>query len=128
MTGDRRDRCAMAIMAKAPRVGGAKTRLMPAVSAADAARLSACFIRDAAENIASAARQAAIDGYIAYSPIEAEAEFTALLAEGTRLLPSRRLGLGPSLHDAIEDLLALGFASVCLINSDSPTLPTSILV
>ena len=82
----------MAIMAKAPRVGDAKTRLVPPLSAEEAAALSACFIRDAAENIAAAAQQAAIDGYIAYSPPDAEAEFAPLLAEGTRLLPSRRAG------------------------------------
>src|SRR5215472_11069074 len=117
----------MAIMAKAPRVGDAKTRLMPALSAVQAARLSACFIRDAAENIAAAGGEVAIDGYIAHTPADAAAEFAPLLADGTRLLPSRRPGLGLSLRDAIEDLLAVGFGSVCLINSDSPNLPAAIL-
>ncbi len=120
--------CAVAIMAKAPRVGEAKTRLVPALSAVEAACLSACFIRDAAENIAAAAQQAAIEGYIAYLPIGSEAEFASLLAEGTRLLPSRRNGLGASLYDAAEDLLAAGYGAVCLINSDSPTLPTSLIL
>lgn len=115
-------------MAKAPRIGHAKTRLVPPLSAADAAALSACFIRDAAENIAAAARHAAIDGYIAFAPPDAEAEFRALLAPGTQLLPSRRPGLGASLYDAATDLLAAGYGSVCLVNSDSPNLPTSILV
>jgi rSAM/selenodomain-associated transferase 1 len=115
-------------MAKAPRVGEAKTRLMPALSAEEAAALSACFIRDAVENIAAAAQRVAIEGYIAYLPAGAEAEFAALLTAGTRLLPSRRIGLGASLYDAAEDLLAAGYGSVCLINSDSPTLPTSLIL
>ena len=115
-------------MAKAPRVGDAKTRLVPALSLEEAAALSACFIRDAAENITAAARQAAIEGYIAYAPKGAEAEFRPLLAQETRLLPSRRAGLGASLYDAAADLLADGYGSVCLLNSDSPTLPTSVLV
>ncbi|HWD57593.1 MAG TPA: TIGR04282 family arsenosugar biosynthesis glycosyltransferase [Stellaceae bacterium] len=115
-------------MAKAPRVGHAKTRLVPPLSAEDAAALSACFIRDAAENIAAAAQQAAIEGYIAFAPPDAEAEFRPLLPPETRLLPSRRPGLGASLYDAAADLLGAGYGSVCLINSDSPTLPTSILV
>jgi rSAM/selenodomain-associated transferase 1 len=118
----------MAIMAKAPRVGHAKTRLVPPLTAEDAASLSACFIRDAAENIATAAQHAAIDGYIAFAPPDAEVEFRPLLAQHMRLLPSRRPGLGASLYDAAADLLAAGYSSVCLINSDSPTLPTSILV
>ena len=120
--------CAIAVMAKAPRIGAAKTRLVPPLSAAEAAGLSACFIRDATENIAAAAQQAAIESYIAYSPPGAAAEFPPLLAEGTRLLQSRRVGLGASLYDATEDLLAAGYGSACLVNSDSPTLPTSLLV
>lgn len=115
-------------MAKAPRVGHAKTRLVPPMTAEDAAALSACFIRDAAENIATAAQQGAIDGYIAFAPPDSGDEFLPLLSPQTRLLPSRRTGLGASLYDAAADLLAAGYGSVCLINSDSPTLPTSILV
>jgi rSAM/selenodomain-associated transferase 1 len=115
-------------MAKAPRVGEAKTRLVPAWTPEQAAGLSACFIRDAVENIAAAAPHAAIDGYIAHSPAGAAAEFAPLLVDGIRLLPSRRGGLGASLHDAAADLLATGYGAVCLINSDSPTLPSSLLV
>src|SRR5262249_27561019 len=104
------------------------TRLVPPLTAEEAAALSACFIRDAAENIAAAAAQAAIDGYVAFAPADAEAEFSQLLAQGTRLLPSRRPGLGASLYDAAADLLNAGYGAVCLVNSDSPTLPTAVLV
>lgn len=128
MTADRSVICAIAVIAKAPRIGAAKTRLVPPLSAAEAAELSACFIRDATENIAAAAQRAAIEGYIAYSPPEAEAEFVPLLATGTRLLASRRAGLAASLHDAATDLLGAGYGSVCLVNSDSPTLPTEIII
>lgn len=120
--------CAIAVMAKAPRVGEAKTRLVPPLSAREAAGLSSCFIRDATENIAAAAQHAAIEGYIAHSPPGAEAEFAALAPAGTGLLPSRRGGLGASLCDAAEDLLSAGYGAACLINSDSPTLPTARLV
>ena len=124
----RAEYCAIAVMAKAPRIGAAKTRLVPPLSAAEAAALSACFIRDAVENIAAAAQQVAIEGYIAFSPLGAETEFARLLADGTRLLASRHSGLAASLYDAVEDLLAMGYGSACLVNSDSPTLPTSLLV
>jgi hypothetical protein len=128
LSAARAEYCAIAVMAKAPRIGDAKTRLVPPLSAAEAAGLSACFIRDAAENIAAAAQQSSIDGYIAYSPPDAAAEFGPLLAQGTRLLPSRRIGLGASLCDAAEDLLSAGYGSACLVNSDSPTLPASVLI
>ena len=120
--------CAIAVMAKAPRTGDAKTRLVPPLSASQAAALSACFIRDATENIAAAAQHAPIDGYIAYSPADAAAEFTSLVADRTKLLPSRHPGLAASLRDAANDLLNAGYGAVCLINSDSPTLPTARLV
>jgi rSAM/selenodomain-associated transferase 1 len=128
LSAKRRSRCAIAIMAKAPRVGAAKTRLVPPLSAAEAVALSGCFIRDAAVNVETAARQAAIDGYIAFAPADAEAEFRPLLAQDTRLLPSRRPGLDASLFDAVTDLTGAGYGAVCLLNSDSPTLPTDILV
>ncbi len=121
-------RCAIAIMAKAPRLGEVKTRLVPPLSEADAALLSGCFIRDIAGNILAAARAAPIDGYVAYSPAGSEDLFLPLLPERIGLLPPRRIGLGHSLVDAAEDLLAAGYGSVCLVNADSPNLPTGRLV
>jgi uncharacterized protein len=120
--------CALAMMAKAPRSGDAKTRLSPPLTEAEAAELSGCFIRDTADNFIAAARSAPIHGHVAYSPAESKPAFRAMLPEAIRLLPSRRAGLGYSLADAAADLLAAGYGSVCLVNSDSPTLPTSVLV
>jgi rSAM/selenodomain-associated transferase 1 len=127
-TASRPDRCAIAVMAKAPRRGEVKTRLVPPLSESDAAALSGCFIQDIAGNILAAARAAPIDGYVAYSPPGSEDLFAPLLPERIGLLPPRRIGLGHSLVDAAEDLLAAGYGSACLVNADSPTLPTSILL
>jgi uncharacterized protein len=126
--GARATRCAIAIMAKAPRLGDVKTRLVPPLSAEEATALSGAFIRDIAENIIAAAATAAIDGWLAYSPPGSEAEFTALLPAAIKLLRPRRSGLGASLGDAAEDLLGAGYGAVCLVNSDSPTLPTAVLI
>ena len=115
-------------MAKAPRQGEVKTRLVPPLSATEAAALSGAFIQDVAENISAAAQLASIEGYVAYSPPGTEETFKAIVPAGTRLLPPRRIGLGESLIDAAEDLLAAGHAAACLVNADSPTLPTAMLV
>ncbi|MGH7046739.1 MAG: TIGR04282 family arsenosugar biosynthesis glycosyltransferase [Stellaceae bacterium] len=120
-------RCAIAIMAKAPRPGAVKTRLVPPLSVVEAAVLSGCFIRDAAENILLAARATPIHGHIAYSPPGSERLFRDLLPPLIRLLPSPRAGLGLSLADAARELLVAGYGAVCLLNSDSPTLPNSVL-
>ncbi|MGH7113456.1 MAG: TIGR04282 family arsenosugar biosynthesis glycosyltransferase [Stellaceae bacterium] len=126
--GDLADFCAVAVMAKAPRIGEVKTRLTPPLSEPDAAQLSGCFIRDSAENVILAARSAPLHGHVAYAPPGSEAAFRDLLPDTIQLLPSRRVGLGHSLADAARELLAAGYGSVCLVNSDSPTLPTSVLI
>src|SRR5271155_2487898 len=70
--------CAIAVMAKAPRPGQVKTRLIPPLTAGSAAALSASFLRDITENIALAARDAAICGYVAYAPAGFERSFDGM--------------------------------------------------
>jgi uncharacterized protein len=128
MSGGRADRCAVAVMAKAPRLGEVKTRLVPPLSAAQASALSECFIRDVVGGICTASEAAPIDGYVAYAPAGSEAEFAPLLPARVQLLPPRRTGLGASLFDAAEDLLAAGYGAACLVNADSPNLPPALIV
>ena len=120
--------CAVAIMAKAPQLGEVKTRLVPPLSAAEATALSIAFIRDTAENILAAAGAAEIEGFVAYSPPGSAAAFAEVVPEAIQLLSPRRTGLGASLFDAASDLLGAGYGAVCLVNADSPNLPTSMLV
>jgi uncharacterized protein len=128
--------CAIAVMAKAPRPGQVKTRLVPPLSLSSASALSASFLRDITENIALAARDTAIHGYIAFAPAGAERLFDGMLAAGTRLILADGFeareqgveGFGRSLLHAARALFAAGHGSVCLLNSDSPTLPTRLLV
>jgi hypothetical protein len=124
---DRRMVCAIAVMAKAPRIGEVKTRLVPPLSPAEAADLSAHFLKDIAENILAASKLQPIHGYMAYSPAGSEALFRSLLPPAIELLAPRHSGLGASLYDAAEDLLAAGYGAACLVNADSPTLPTAVL-
>ncbi len=125
---DRAEICALAVMAKAPRRGEVKTRLVPPLRAEEAAQLSRCFLRDITDNFIAAGQIRPAQGYIAYSPPGSEAEFRDLVSPETLLLPPRRIGLGYSLLDATEDLIAAGYGGACLVNSDSPTLPTAVLV
>jgi rSAM/selenodomain-associated transferase 1 len=126
----------MAVMAKVPRSGAVKTRLVPPLTGAEAKSLSEAFLSDMTANIALASRTAPIAGYVAYAPAGAEAEFAGILAPGTGLvladgsgpMPAGVDGLGRCLLHATRALLATGAASVCLVNADSPTLPTSFLV
>ena len=131
----RSDLCAIAVMAKAPEPGRCKTRLSPPLTPDECAAISAAFLRDITENIALAAREAPIQGCIAYAPAELEGLFADRLAPGTELLladggpdmPAAVTGFGRCLLQAIRSLLAQGFGAACVLNSDSPTLPTALL-
>ncbi len=128
--------CAIAVMAKAPQPGRSKTRLMPRLSADQAAGLSAAFLRDITENIVAAARAQHIDGFIAYAPAGLEHLFDGHLAAGTGLvladgtppMPDDILGFGRCLLHAIDGLLKSGYSAAVVLNSDSPTLPTEYLI
>jgi rSAM/selenodomain-associated transferase 1 len=128
--------CAIAVMAKAPQPGRSKTRLMPALRPEQAAQLSAAFLRDVTENIVAAARDVPIAGYIAYAPAGLEHLFDGhlaantglVLADGSPDMPADVTGFGRCLLHAIKSLLAGKFGAACVLNSDSPNLPTEFLV
>ncbi|HEX5325473.1 MAG TPA: TIGR04282 family arsenosugar biosynthesis glycosyltransferase [Acetobacteraceae bacterium] len=131
-TVGRSETVAIAVMAKAPQAGRAKTRLVPPLDPAGAAALSAAFLRDITANIALAGRDAPVAGAIAYAPAGTEALLSEVLAPGTFLLladgsppmPPRVEGIGRSLLHAVRSLLADGYRGACVVNADSPTLPT----
>ena len=127
--------CAIAVMGKAPAAGRVKTRLVPPLTPAMAAELSACFLRDVTKNIALAGGEAPIKGYVAYAPAGSGPLFDGILADGTGLVladgaavsaPDVR-GFGCSLLHAAQALFARGHDAVCLLNADSPNLPTALL-
>jgi uncharacterized protein len=119
---------AFAVMVKAPRSGEVKTRLVPPLRAEEASLLSVCFVKDILANLLAASVSVPADCYAAYSPAGSETLFRDLLPQQIRLLPPRSIGLANSLPDAIEDLIAVGYEGACLVNADSPTLPTSLLI
>lgn len=122
--------CAIGIMAKVPRSGRVKTRLVPPLTHDQASALSGCFLQDVAAAVAAAAaggHQPRIQGVAAYLPLGEEQGFDDLLPGDFLLLPQRGAHLGERLFHATLDLLAAGFHSACLVNSDSPTLPPSLL-
>jgi len=120
--------CALGLMAKAPLAGEVKTRLVPPLTAPEAAELNMCFLRDMTANISAVSETAAASGLVVYTPAGAEAAFDRVLPAGFRLLVQRGANLGERLGNATDDLLQQGYGAVCLINSDSPTLPQSLLL
>ena len=137
--------CALAVMTKAPQAGRVKTRLVPPLTPEEAAELNKCFLRDTTAAISSAcSRRPAGDanksqfehdnaphseaatpacGIAVYTPVGAESAYNDILPPDFVLLPQRGDKFGERLYFAVEDLFKCGFESVCLIDSDSPTVP-----
>jgi hypothetical protein len=117
--------CGLAVMAKAPRAGRVKTRLSPTLTAEQAAGLNVCFLRDTLENLAGVASTGGLKaaGLVSYTPVGDEGLFEGVAPEGFALVAQREGDFGQRLLGAAEEILACGFGSVCLIDSDSPTVP-----
>jgi rSAM/selenodomain-associated transferase 1 len=117
--------CALGIMTKAPRAGHVKTRLVPPLTHDEAAALNICFLRDTATAISRAYGDNA-RGVAVYTPVGSEGAYIDILPRSFRLMPQRGDAFGERLALAAEDLFQIGFASVCLIDSDSPTVRAEI--
>src|SRR5262245_29096268 len=135
--------CALAVMTKAPEAGRVKTRLVPPLTPEDAAELNKCFLRDTASAISSVCRRrpmgdekkmagqthashgevATASAIAVYTPVGAESAYNDILPADFSLLPQRGDKFGERLYFAVEDLFKCGFDSVCLIDSDSLSIP-----
>jgi uncharacterized protein len=124
--------CGIAFMAKASAPGRAKTRLVPPLTFEEAAALNTAFLQDVAANVMLAARQAAphagIAGYAAFGPPGSEEFFHGVLPQAIGLIDAWLPNFGDCLLHAIREILARGHSSAVVLNSDSPTLPTALLI
>jgi uncharacterized protein len=122
---------ALALMTKAPRAGEVKTRLVPPLTSEEAAQLNRCFLQDTAASISVCCNglsapnpgRPIAHGIAVYTPVGAESDYADILPGDFGLLPQRGEDFGERLYFAAEDLFKSGFSAVCLIDSDSPTIP-----
>src|SRR6266550_1702159 len=121
-------RTAVAEIDKAAIAGRTKTRLVPPLTFEEAAQCNTAFLRDIADNILAASTEASIAGYIAFSPAHARPFFQENLPRKIGLIEACYPTLGECLDYTIAQLLERGHRSAVVLNSDSPTLPTSLLV
>jgi uncharacterized protein len=116
-------RRALAIVGKAPRPGEVKTRLVPPLSAEDAAALASAFLLDTV----ALGLSLEWDGVVVVHPAEDGEALRELLPSTVELRAQREPGLAVALREAFETCFAAGFERVVLVDSDSPTLPPTIL-
>ena len=117
-------RQALAVAAKAPQPGTVKTRLHTLLSEQDATDLHRCFLRD---TIALMESVPDTDVFISYTPRGSEHLFEGITSNGHRLIPQRGPSFGDRLFNTLDDLLKMGYESVAIMDSDSPTLPSHCL-
>src|SRR6267378_7218994 len=121
---------ALGLMTKAPRAGNVKTRLVPPLTNEEAAQLNRCFLKDTGAAISvccsgltEANSEPIARGVAVYTPVGSESDYADILPADFSLLLQRGKNFGERLYFAAEDLFKCGFKIVCLIDSDSPTIP-----
>jgi hypothetical protein len=117
----------MAVMGKASAPGRTKTRLVPPLSGEAAAQLNTAFLQDTIHNLIAAGRESEIAPYVAFGPAGSEHFFRECLPGSVGLIECCLPNFGDCLHHALATLLARGHAAACVVNADSPTLPTRCL-
>jgi uncharacterized protein len=120
---------ALVLMAKAPREGEVKTRLLGVLSQAEALELYINFLRDTFALMEEVWREReTLSLVLCYTPEYEEEAFECVEREGSMMLAQRGGDLGERLHNCFADLFESGFDVVVVIGADSPTLPASHLV
>jgi rSAM/selenodomain-associated transferase 1 len=118
---------ALVVMMKYPEPGRVKTRLVPPLTAAEAARLYRCFIEDTFERIMPLAQCSDADKRVsihsAFTPAEKSGDVTKLLPTGIPLIPQRGGDLGERLYTIFNEMMEHGYKRVVVIGSDSPDIP-----
>jgi rSAM/selenodomain-associated transferase 1 len=114
----------LGLFAKQPVAGQVKTRLAAATSVDFAARVAEAFLLDILDRLAAfPARRV-----LAYAPADAGSYFADLARGRFELTPQKDGDLGQRLAGFITDELALGADAVVVVGSDSPTLPTALIM
>jgi uncharacterized protein len=120
---------ALVLMAKAPREGEVKTRLLGVLSQAEALELYINFLRDTFALMEEVwGDRETLSLVLCYFPESDLEAFECVEREGSMMLAQRGEDLGERLHNCFADLFEAGFDSVVVIGADSPTMPSDLLV
>ena len=105
--------------------GHVKTRLVPPLTQEEAAELYRCLLLDKIRQVGTLS---GVDPHLAYTPPEARAQMASLAPQDFTLIPQAGSDLGDRLHRLSAILLERGHPGVIIIDSDTPTLPSTYLL
>ena len=111
---------ALVVMAKAPVPGQVKTRLLPSLTAEEAAALSRSLLVDQLNHVKELS---AVDFYLAFAPDDAGLLMEQLAPACFHLFPQQGDELGARMAAAFEKLFDLGYKNIVLIGADLPPVP-----
>jgi rSAM/selenodomain-associated transferase 1 len=117
------DNAALLVFAKVPRPGRVKTRLTPALTPTEAARLYTAFLRD---TMRQSRRLSGADVRLYLAPSLPDGDIDGVPADVT-LHEQAGDRLGERMKGAFKDTLRDGYERVIVVGSDHPTLPLSFL-
>lgn len=120
-----RGKCALTVMAKVPKPGRVKTRLSPPLSSEQCAAINSAFLKDTLACLGHVSEKVSALPVVSYTPIGEEAGFQGIVPAGTHIVAQPEGDFGVRLSGTAEALLQAGFSAVCLIDSDSPTVPNA---
>jgi rSAM/selenodomain-associated transferase 1 len=116
-------KCALVIMAKAPRPGQVKTRLAQSFPLSDVTVFYRCLLQD---TIALALSLGTADVAIMCPAPDVE-ELACIAGDPVRVVAQKGEGLAAGLTSVFSHFTAAGYQQVIAFNSDTPHLPASIL-
>jgi len=111
---------ALAIMAKAPIAGTVKTRLLPYLSAEDAAELARSLLLDQLSHLCAIE---AADLYVAFTPLQEEARMKQLAPAPFQLFSQSEGDLGVRMQNVFTQLFGKGHQAIVLIGADLMPVP-----
>ena len=110
----------LVIMARAPRAGHTKTRLMPALTADEAAGLYQAMLLDTIERLGFLSE---LELWLAFTPEDERGWFETNIDSEVQLMAQRGDDLGQRMHHIVEDRRSGGAEAVLIVGTDLPTLP-----
>jgi rSAM/selenodomain-associated transferase 1 len=122
LMGKKNEKLLLVVVAKAPVSGQVKTRLIPHLTAEEAAALYRCFLQDRFKTLNTIR---GIDLAVAYTPADARDMFIPYSRNGIDLFSQIGRDLGERLNNIFFEKLADGYEAVSIIDSDTPDLPPS---
>jgi rSAM/selenodomain-associated transferase 1 len=112
---------AIIIMAKEPRPGLVKTRMIPDYDPTMVSKLYLGFLMDRIDQVRGISHG---DHYIAYTPESTEDFFRELAPSEFLLIPQEGKDLGERLSNISDKLFQEDYGKIVIMDSDSPNLPS----